>query len=240
MIWTTTPWTIPANQALNVHPELDYALVDTDARPAACSAASLVETLPDSATASTGTVRRHRARARRSSGLDFRHPLATSMRLRPPVAGLPGDYVTLDDGTGIVHSSPAYGVEDFDSCRAHGMKDDEILNPVQGDGVYAPRCRCSAAMNIWKANPKIVEALRDAGRLLASGRRITHSYMHCWRHKTPVIYRADDAVVRRHGRGAPAYSTATRRRETLRADGAARRSRRRSSIPRGARRGCTA
>ena len=123
-------------------------------------------------------------------GLNFRHPLALVdagyERLSPVYLA---DYATADDGTGLVHSSPAYGVEDFNACLAHGMKADEILNPVQGDGRYEAALPLFGGLNIWKANPLIVQALKDAGRLLASS-EFTHSYPHCWRHKTPVIYRA--------------------------------------------------
>ncbi len=100
-----------------------------------------------------------------------------------------GEYVTLDTGTGIVHSSPAYGIEDFVSCKAHGMTDDEIINPVQGDGVFASSLPLFGGLKIWDANPKIVEVIRDHGHLLHV-EKVTHSYMHCWRHRTPVIYRA--------------------------------------------------
>ncbi len=79
-----------------------------------------------------------------------------------------GEYVTLDAGTGVVHSAPAYGIEDFNSCRAYGMKDDEILAPVLGDGRYADSLPLFGGMNIWDANPKIVEALREVGALLHS------------------------------------------------------------------------
>jgi isoleucyl-tRNA synthetase len=99
------------------------------------------------------------------------------------------DYATADDGTGIVHSSPAYGVDDFNSCVAHGIAYDDILNPVQGNGSYAPDFALFGGLNIWKAVPQIIETLRNAGRLFAT-HDITHSYPHCWRHKTPVIYRA--------------------------------------------------
>ena len=100
-----------------------------------------------------------------------------------------GEYVTLDTGTGIVHSSPAYGVEDFISCKAHGMTDEQILNPVQGDGTYADSLPLFGGMKIWDANPKIVDVIREHGALLHV-EKFTHSYMHCWRHRTPVIYRA--------------------------------------------------
>jgi isoleucyl-tRNA synthetase len=88
-----------------------------------------------------------------------------------------------------VHSAPAYGVDDFNSCIAHGMSHDQILNPVQGNGVYEPALALFGGVDIWHANPKIVDALRDAGRLLAHG-VLEHSYPHCWRHKSPVVYRA--------------------------------------------------
>ncbi|MEY3273173.1 MAG: isoleucyl-tRNA synthetase [Pseudomonadota bacterium] len=123
-------------------------------------------------------------------GIAFRHPLAHVHegydRLSPVYLA---DYATADDGTGLVHSSPAYGLEDFNSCVAHGLKTDEILNPVQGHGSYASDFPLFGGQNIWKAVPAIIEALREAGRLFAT-EGITHSYPHCWRHKTPVIYRA--------------------------------------------------
>ncbi|HRO52033.1 MAG TPA: class I tRNA ligase family protein, partial [Alicycliphilus sp.] len=89
----------------------------------------------------------------------------------------------------IVHSAPAYGVDDFNSCVAHGLKYEDILNPVQGNGVYAPELGMFGGQHIWKAVPVIIDALKVAGRLLDSI-TISHSYPHCWRHKSPVIYRA--------------------------------------------------
>jgi isoleucyl-tRNA synthetase len=100
-----------------------------------------------------------------------------------------GAYVTLEQGTGVVHSSPAYGIEDFQSCRRYGMADDEILNPVGGDGRFAGSLPFFGGEKIWEANPQIVAKLRDVGALF-SAEKFTHSYMHCWRHRTPVIYRA--------------------------------------------------
>ncbi|MFN8737373.1 MAG: isoleucine--tRNA ligase [Betaproteobacteria bacterium] len=187
VIWTTTPWTIPANQALNFHPEFVYALVDTGDR-LLILARDLVDSclqrfgLKGRVLAETVGVRLERVR--------FAHPLA---RLDPgfdrasPV--FLGDYVTADAGTGIVHSSPAYGVEDFESCKAYGMTNDQILNPVQGDGHYAGEFPLFGGLKIWDANPRIVDALRVAGNLLHAAQQ-DHSYMHCWRHKTPLIYRA--------------------------------------------------
>ncbi|MGE5115886.1 MAG: isoleucine--tRNA ligase [Betaproteobacteria bacterium] len=187
VIWTTTAWTIPANQALNLNPALEYALVDTP-RGLLVLAATLVERclarygLDGKVVATT--------RGENLGGLVFRHPLAAvdPGYDRPSPVYL-ADYATAEDGTGIVHSSPAYGLDDFNSCVAHGLHYDEILNPVQGNGSYAADFPLFGGQNIWKAVPAIIEALRGAGRLLAD-ETITHSYPHCWRHKTPVIYRA--------------------------------------------------
>lgn len=187
VIWTTTAWTIPANQALNLNPELDYALVDTD-RGLLILAASLVEMCMNRY-ALDGKVLAT-VKGEKLGGLEFEHPLydvdAGFRRLSPVYLA---DYATADDGTGIVHSSPAYGVDDFNSCIAHGVAYDDILNPVQGNGAYAPDFPLFGGEHIWKAVPHIIQALRDAGRLLTTD-TITHSYPHCWRHKTPVIYRA--------------------------------------------------
>ncbi|SFE55799.1 isoleucine--tRNA ligase [Paracidovorax wautersii] len=192
VIWTTTAWTIPANQALNLNPEISYALVDTGERillvaeplVAACLeryglAGSVIATAP----------------GKQLAGMEFEHPLydvasddgSYGYRRLSPV--YLADYATADDGTGIVHSSPAYGLDDFNSCVAHGMALDEILNPVQGNGTYAADFPLLGGLHIWKAVPVVIEALKNAGRLMAT-KDITHSYPHCWRHKTPVIYRA--------------------------------------------------
>ena len=109
------------------------------------------------------------------------------MLFRSPV--FLAEYVGETDGTGIVHSAPAYGVDDYNSCIAHGMTPNDILNPVQGQGAYAADFALFGGQHIWKAVPVILQTLRDAGRLMSTT-PITHSYPHCWRHKTPVIYRA--------------------------------------------------
>jgi isoleucyl-tRNA synthetase len=186
-IWTTTPWTIPANQALNFHPELAYSLVDCGDR-----LLILAEDLVAACLKRYGLQGRVIATARGADfdRAEFEHPLGTldpGYRRHAPV--MLGTYVSCEDGTGVVHSAPAYGVEDFDSAKHYGMRDDEILNPVQADGVYAPGLPLFGGMKIWEANPKIVDALRQSGNLLHAA-TITHSTMHCWRHKTPLIYRA--------------------------------------------------
>ncbi|TWO72341.1 isoleucine--tRNA ligase [Caenimonas sedimenti] len=187
VIWTTTAWTIPANQALNLNPELDYALVDTE-RGQLILAASLVEKCM-TRYGLNGTVLAT-VKGEKLGGLNFRHPLyevdAGYRRLSPVYLA---DYATADDGTGIVHSSPAYGLDDFNSCIAHGVQYDDILNPVQANGSYAADFPLFGGQNIWKAVPVITDALKAAGRVFAT-ENIVHSYPHCWRHKSPVIYRA--------------------------------------------------
>ncbi|MCD6680392.1 MAG: isoleucine--tRNA ligase [Burkholderiaceae bacterium] len=185
VIWTTTPWTIPSNQALNVHPDFDYALVRVDWQGAPALLVLAAERVEACLKAwkLEGEVLAT-AKGRALDRVAFRHPFAD--RLSPVYLG---DYVTLESGTGIVHSAPAYGVEDFLSCKAHGMRDEDILQPVQGDGIYAASLPDWGGLSIWDANPRIVDYLREIGVLFDTW-DYTHSYMHCWRHKTPVIYRA--------------------------------------------------
>ena len=181
VIWTTTPWTIPANQALNVHPEVVYELVETERGLLVLAAELRQNALErydlDGRVLATTT----------GSALDriaFRHPLYN--RASPILLG---DYVATDTGTGIVHSAPAYGLDDFLTCTHYGMRYDEILTPVLGNGCFADDLPFFGGEHIWKANPNIVAKLDEVGCLLAST-SLRHSYMHCWRHKTPVIYRA--------------------------------------------------
>ncbi|MEC4723034.1 isoleucine--tRNA ligase [Noviherbaspirillum sp. CPCC 100848] len=209
VIWTTTPWTIPSNQALNVHPEFSYRLLRIEAGKHhgkhVIIAADLVDAfLKDIAEKGTDKGADKEAAAgatvtaavlgettgAKLAHVRFRHPFAdldpAYNRFSPVFLG---EYVTLDAGTGIVHSAPAYGVEDFLSCKAHGMRDDEILNPVMGDGKYASWLPFFGGMGIWDASKPICEKLDEVGALFGFGIK-PHSYMHCWRHKTPIIYRA--------------------------------------------------
>ena len=181
VIWTTTPWTIPANQALNVHPEFNYALVDTGERLLV-----LAEDLVESCLERYGLEGQVLATAEGAALelIRFRHPLYE--RFSPVYLA---EYVELDAGTGVVHSAPAYGEDDFRTCKQYGMSNDDILSPVQSNGVYVPDLPFFGGQFIWKANPAIVAKLEEVGALLKHN-RIQHSYMHCWRHKTPLIYRA--------------------------------------------------
>jgi isoleucyl-tRNA synthetase len=181
VIWTTTPWTLPGNQALNVHPDLEYSLVDTE-KGLLVLASQLVE----SSLKRFGLTGQPIAwcKGKALEGIRFRHPF---YERRSPV--YLGEYVTTESGTGVVHSAPAYGVEDFDSCRRYGMKDEEILTPVMGDGRYAPSLPLFGGQSIWEANGRIIAEMEKRG-VLFHKETYTHSYMHCWRHKTPVILRA--------------------------------------------------
>ncbi len=191
VIWTTTPWTIPANQAMNVNPEVTYALVksERDGQPlllilaqdlvVSCLARYKLEGVTI-ATCDGAAL----------AGIAFRHPLHAADpyydRLSPLYLA---DYVTTESGTGVVHSAPAYGLDDFISCKAHGLKDDAILTPVLGDGTYAASLPLFGGLSIWDASKPICAALTAAGALFEL-KMFDHSYMHCWRHKTPIIYRA--------------------------------------------------
>ena len=187
VIWTTTAWTIPANQALNLGPHIEYALVDTSRGVLLLAKSRVEDALKRYGLEGTVIAT---AMGDQLGGLNFKHPLYDVhegyRRLSPVYLA---DYATDSDGTGIVHSSPAYGVDDFNSCVAHGMKHSEILNPVQGGGSYAADFPLFGGMDIWKAAPVVTQTLADAGRLMATA-PLDHSYPHCWRHKSPVIYRA--------------------------------------------------
>ena len=221
VIWTTTPWTIPANQAINLHPELAYALVRTTLADGRAVYLILAHELVASCLeryGATGEVVTT-VPGENLELVKFKHPLAKTDpgydRYSPVYLGT---YVEATAGTGVVHSAPAYGVEDFQSCKQHGMTNDEILNPVQGDGVYAADLPLFGGMKIWDANPKIIETLRASGNLLHTA-AMDHSYMHCWRHKTPLIYRATSQwFVRMDGPGADSAGVMqkTEVKETLR------------------------
>ena len=181
VIWTTTPWTLPANQALNAHPEFSYNLVDTE-KGLLILAADLQEACLARYDLTGTTLASCKGVALEQ--IQFKHPFYD--RQSPVYLA---DYVTLETGTGMVHAAPAYGVEDFHSCRKHGLKDDEILTPVMGDGKYIASLPLFGGLMIWKANPQIIAHMEEKG-VLFSSKTDLHSYMHCWRHKTPIILRA--------------------------------------------------
>ena len=189
VIWTTTPWTIPANRALAVNPELDYALVQPEGAAPLVVALKL---LPDVAReVNLGT--HHVVRVLKGAelvGLHVAHPFAGRIEggalYDTPRPVLAGEFVTEDAGTGIVHMAPDHGEDDFALCKAHGIPAIESLND---DGTYAAKMAGFAGLHVFKAHERVWQVCEDAGTLVAKG-KLSHSYPHSWRSKKPVIFRA--------------------------------------------------
>ncbi|MES0873426.1 isoleucine--tRNA ligase [Sinimarinibacterium thermocellulolyticum] len=178
LIWTTTPWTLPANRAIAVGPELSYALVRA-ADEYLIVAADLVEPLSERLGLALETVMTVAAAA--LEHLKARHPFAER-----EVPVILGEHVTLDAGTGLVHTAPAHGQEDYAVGQRYGLAVD---NPVGANGVFVDGTPVVAGQHVRKADALVIEALKAGERLLKHA-TITHSYPHCWRHKTPLIFRA--------------------------------------------------
>jgi len=181
-IWTTTPWTLPANQAVALHPELEYVLVRGQWQGRAVALVVAAE-LVDAVAARCGIEVRERSVAVPGSRLErlrLQHPFMD----RESLVVL-GEHVTTEQGTGAVHTSPGHGQDDFEVGRRYGL---ETLNPVDARGVFDEQAGAFAGQHVWKANEAIVEALRASGHLLHV-EPFGHSYPHCWRHKTPTAFR---------------------------------------------------
>jgi len=183
VIWTTTPWTLPANQAVAVHHDFDYALLAVDAGAGEELLILAAELAPAVlARAGIGSSREiARVTGAALEHLQLRHPFYD--RLVPVILG---EHVTLESGTGVVHTAPGHGQEDFIVGKQYGLPVD---NPVGGDGRFLPATPLFAGEKVFDANPHVVEVLRERGALLHH-EAFRHSYPHCWRHKTPVIFRA--------------------------------------------------
>ncbi|HEX6591903.1 MAG TPA: class I tRNA ligase family protein, partial [Moraxellaceae bacterium] len=194
VIWTTTPWTLPANQAVSLHPEFQYAIVAgsiAGLRRAFIVAEALAETAIERFGAEdaqvlgtvTGAALEH---------LTLQHPF-----FEREVPVIVGEHVTADSGTGAVHTAPGHGQDDFIIGRKYKLLVD---NPVSGAGVFLPSTpplhagAALAGLHVNKANEPIIETLKEHSRanrsLLFAHKKIQHSYPHCWRHKTPIIFRA--------------------------------------------------
>ena len=183
-IWTTTPWTLPASLAVTLGAELEYVLVEGPKRAGRRQLLVLARALAEKALTRYGIEDARILGDARGAALDLlklRHPFYAR-----EVPVILGDHVSADEGTGAVHTAPAHGVEDFAVGQKYGLG---VVNPVGGNGVYLPDTERFADQHIWKANEAIVDLLRERGVLLAH-EKITHSYPHCWRHRTPVIFRA--------------------------------------------------
>ena len=190
VIWTTTPWTLPANQAVCLHGEIDYAFVQV-ADEVLIVAEKLLESVTKACKLEGVRVCGVAKGRDGFEGIETQRPLTTGLS---PI--LLGDFVTLDQGTGCVHIAPGHGMEDYILVLEHNAKASsgerlEILAPVDNAGRFTDVVKEFAGLHVLKANPKIVEFLQSNGRLLGHG-SLSHSYPHCWRCKNPVIFRATE------------------------------------------------
>ncbi len=196
MIWTTTPWTLPANVAVAVHPKIEYALALIDGNVTVL-AANLVDRTAKLSKAERVLVLAT-TMGEKLEGLRYTHPFVTDV----PECALQracdrskvwsvvtADYVTVEDGTGLVHTAPGHGTEDYQTGLKHTLP---VYCPVRGDGTYDKTVPpWLQGLDIWKANDLVVKHLRDSGHLYHE-QKFTHSYPHDWRSKTPVIFRCTE------------------------------------------------
>ncbi|MBU1190823.1 MAG: isoleucine--tRNA ligase [Gammaproteobacteria bacterium] len=183
VIWTTTPWTLPANRAVALHPELDYVVVQCDSAHG-IERLILAEALHGAALLRYGIEKYSviaRCKGADLEGLKLQHPF-----YKREVPIILGDHVTTETGTGAVHTAPGHGQDDYVVGQRYGI---EVDNPVGGDGVFLPDTELFAGKHVFTANDDVVETLKTRGALVHE-EKIRHSYPHCWRHKTPIIFRA--------------------------------------------------
>jgi isoleucyl-tRNA synthetase len=182
LIWTTTPWTLPHNRALAFHPDFDYVVAETAAGKLLFAAG-----MREAVTQALGLeleCTRAPWKGRELQSLVFQHPFLEELRVPAVLA----DYVTLEAGSGIVHTAPGHGAEDFYSGQKYGL---EVAAPIDDEGRYLEGLPEYKGKTVFEANPHIVELLKKRGALLAEG-KLTHSYPHCWRCHQPVIFRATE------------------------------------------------
>ncbi len=183
VIWTTTPWTLPASLAVSIHPELEYVLLEGEAggkKEYLVLAEALYEDCLNRYGADGYSVIA-KAVGQKLEKAELNHPFLE--KVLPVICG---DHVTTDAGTGCVHTAPGHGVDDFNVGKEYGL---EVYNPVSANGVYFENTPIVGGQHVFKANKFIVELLEEKGRLLKHV-EFEHSYPHCWRHKTPIIFRA--------------------------------------------------
>jgi len=181
VIWTTTPWTLPANLAIAFHPELDYSVVEVNEQNFILASGLLEASAKKFGWSSYREVKRFKGS--QFEWIRYRHPFIK----REGVFVL-GEHVTLDAGTGLVHTAPGHGTDDFNVGRKYEL---EALTPVSGRGLFTSQVPEWEGQHVFKANPLITDLLRERGSLLAE-ERVTHSYPHCWRCHNPVIFRATE------------------------------------------------
>ncbi|MFQ5897741.1 MAG: isoleucine--tRNA ligase [Candidatus Methylomirabilia bacterium] len=183
VIWTTTPWTLPANLAIAVHPSQPYTAAEVGGELLIMAQALLDETLKVTGTRADASSAGLSLTGDQLEGTRCAHPWI--VRDSKVVAA---EFVAMDQGTGLVHIAPGHGEEDYELGKALGL---EIYNPVDDDGRFTREIEQFGGLTVWEANPKIIEHLRKAGRLLAS-QEFTHPYPHCWRCKNPTLFRATE------------------------------------------------
>jgi isoleucyl-tRNA synthetase len=181
VIWTTTPWTIPHNRGLAFHPDYDYVVIATEKGKLLLAADRVAGFQADCGIKQADELARFKGRD--FEGMKFQHPF-----LPIQVPGLLADYVTLDQGSGIVHTAPGHGADDFNSGQKYGL---EIYAPLDDKGVYTEGLPEYKGKDVFAANPMIVKLLGDHGALLGH-HPYKHSYPHCWRCHNPVIFRATE------------------------------------------------
>jgi len=179
LIWTTTPWTLPANLAIVVHPTEEYVVFRSGGRHFVTAGKLMDETVRKCRLPEPEVL--FRGPGASLEGLVARHPWLD--RASPIFAA---DYVTMDQGTGCVHTAPGHGADDYDTGIKHGL---QIYNPVDDMGRFVPEVAHFAGMSVWDANAAIIALLRKEGRLLHA-EDFQHSYPHCWRCKNPILFRA--------------------------------------------------
>ncbi len=184
VIWTTTPWTLPASMAICINGSFNYALVQVkgDKPQRLILAADLVPKVMERAGFTDFEIVAEAA-GEVLENLKFHHPF-----LEREVPIVLGAHVTIEDGTGCVHTAPAHGLDDYNVGQKYGL---EVYNPVGPDGCFVQGTPFFAGLNVFKANPEVIKLLQQKDALICA-RTILHSYPHCWRHKTPVIFRATE------------------------------------------------
>lgn len=178
-IWTTTPWSLPANEAVAINSEIEYVLIQTETERLLIAKSLVISCMQ------RYQIKDYKqlgsAIGKVFEGILLQHPF---YHRQVPV--ILGDHVTLEAGTGAVHTAPAHGVEDYNIAQHYGLP---LINPVGGNGCYLPGTALFEGEHVFKVNPSIIDKLRESKNLLKE-EDIKHSYPHCWRHKTPLIFRA--------------------------------------------------